>query len=83
MEVIESGAEKTMGIIFNRKDAAVSAFLKAYPQHSKFNALYSDTMIGLPIQKITTAKPLQNSAPVYSYVFAYGTPFSCRTAEYM
>lgn len=53
----------------------------AYPKKELYNALFIDTMIRLPILKITAAKADQKSGDVYSYIFGYGSPFSFHTFE--
>lgn len=53
----------------------------AYPKKELYNALFIDTMIRLPIRKITAAKADQKSRDVYSYIFGYGSPFSFHTFE--
>lgn len=56
------------------------AFASAYPNESPTAALYVDsTLIRLPILKITAHKADQNGAPVYSYIFSWGTSY--HTAE--
>jgi len=60
-------------------DKVKEAFKKAYPNESDTAALYIDTMIRRPILKLTAHKADQNGAPVYSYVFTYGTSY--HTAE--
>ena len=58
----------------------LAAFKKAYPNESDTSALYVDnTLIRLPILKLTAHKADQNGAPVYSYVFSWGTSY--HTAE--
>ncbi|MGI5070359.1 carboxylesterase/lipase family protein [Treponema pectinovorum] len=51
-------------------------YKRAYPTFPLYNALFIDTMIRLPMLKITAAKADQNAGEVYSYIFTYGTPFS-------
>ena len=54
-------------------------FAKAYPNEEPENALYIDTLIRMPILKIMSHKADQNGAPVYSYIFSWGTSY--HTAE--
>ncbi len=55
-------------------------FKNAYPNKSDAAALYIDTtLIRLPILKLTAHKADQNGAPVYSYMFTWGTSY--HTAE--
>lgn len=57
-----------------------AAFAEAYPNESDTSALYVDsTLIRLPILKIMAHKADQNGAPVYAYVFSWGTSY--HTAE--
>lgn len=57
-----------------------SAFAEAYPNEPATAALYVDsTLIRLPILKLTAHKADQGGAPVYSYIFSWGT--SHHTAE--
>ncbi|MCD8049164.1 MAG: carboxylesterase family protein [Clostridia bacterium] len=61
-------------------DAVASAFAAAYPNETKTSALYVDsTLIRLPTLKLTAHKADQGGAPVYSYVFTWGTSY--HTAE--
>lgn len=75
---IEQRLQATYG---DKKDRAVAEFLKAYPAKTKLDALYLDTFLRLPILKIMTHKADQKGAPVYAYVFTYGSPLSFHTAE--
>ena len=64
----------------DKGQAVLDAFKKAYPNESETSALYVDnTLIRLPILKLTAHKADQNGAPVYSYVFTFGTSY--HTAE--
>ena len=64
----------------DKGQAVLEAFKKAYPNESETSALYVDnTLIRLPILKLTAHKADQNGAPVYSYVFTFGTSY--HTAE--
>lgn len=61
-------------------DKVKNEFKKAYPKESNTSALYVDsTLIRLPILKLTAHKADQNGAPVYSYIFTWGTSY--HTAE--
>lgn len=61
-------------------DAVAAAFAEAYPNEPATEALYVDsTLIRLPILKITAHKADQGGAPVYSYIFSWGTSY--HTAE--
>lgn len=71
----------------DKTDAVVRAFLKAYPNKTKADALYIDTLIRLPILKIMEHKVAQGGAPVYAYLFSWdslvmnGIYMSYHTAE--
>ncbi|MGM9580438.1 MAG: carboxylesterase/lipase family protein [Anaerovibrio sp.] len=58
----------------NKADAIVAAFQKAYPDKTKTDALYIDTIIRLPLLKIMSHKADQGGAPVYSYLFSWDYP---------
>lgn len=58
----------------DQAEQVVSAFLKAYPEKTRADALYIDTMIRLPIRKIMEHKAAQGGAPVYAYLFAWDSP---------
>ena len=61
-------------------DKVKEEFKNAYPNESDTAALYVDTtLIRLPILKLTAHKADQNGAPVYSYIFTWGTSY--HTAE--
>lgn len=61
-------------------ERVASAFAEAYPNEPATEALYVDsTLIRLPILKITAHKADQGGAPVYSYIFSWGTSY--HTAE--
>ncbi len=61
-------------------DRVRAAFAEAYPNEPETAALYVDsTLIRLPILKLTAHKADQNGAPVYSYIFSWGTSY--HTAE--
>ena len=55
-------------------DAVTEAFLNAYPDKQKKDALYIDTMIRQPILKIMRHKAAQGGAPVYAYLFSWESP---------
>ncbi|TCD54428.1 carboxylesterase/lipase family protein [Alloscardovia theropitheci] len=57
----------------NMTSAQVDAFEKAYPMRNASDAPYVDTFIRLPMLKIMSHKADQNGAPVYAYVFNYGS----------
>ena len=59
----------------------LAEYKNVYPGKELYNALFIDTMIRLPILKITAAKADQKSGDVYSYIFGYGSPFSFHTFE--
>lgn len=74
--------EERLGTAYGeKKDRVVAEFLKAYPAKTKRDALYVDMFLRLPILKIMTHKADQNGAPVYAYVFTYGSPLAFHTAE--
>ena len=58
----------------DKTDAVVRAFLKAYPNKTKAEAIYIDTLIRLPILKIMEHKVAQGGAPVYAYLFSWDSP---------
>ena len=58
----------------DKADAVVSAFMKAYPNKKKADALYAEVWIREGALRILNAKAAQNAAPVYSYIFAWETP---------
>lgn len=61
-------------------ESVKQAFAEAYPNEPDTEALYVDsTLIRLPILKITAHKADQKDAPVYSYIFSWGTSY--HTAE--
>ena len=51
----------------------VGEFLKAYPNKTRADALYIDTMIRQPILKVARHKVAQGGAPVYNYLFTWAT----------
>ena len=53
----------------NMTDAEKEVFASAYPNEDSADAENVDTLLRLPILKITAHKADQNGAPVYSYVF--------------
>ncbi|WP_282939908.1 carboxylesterase family protein [Paenibacillus sp. RC67] len=53
-----------------------NAFKEAYPNKTKADALFVDTMIRMPSLKIMSHKADQNGAPVYAYMFTYESPVS-------
>ncbi|NCB56974.1 MAG: carboxylesterase/lipase family protein [Gammaproteobacteria bacterium] len=75
---IDQRLQKAYG---DNKDKVVAEFLKAFPTKTKADALYFDTFIRLPMLKIMSHKADQNGAPVYGYVYTYGSPFAIHTAE--
>lgn len=61
-------------------ERVASVFAEAYPNEPATAALYVDsTLIRLPILKLTAHKADQGGAPVYSYIFSWGTSY--HTAE--
>lgn len=59
----------------DQADKIVDAFLEAYPNKKKADALYVDsTTIRLPLLKIMSRKSDQQGAPVYSYIFSWESP---------
>jgi para-nitrobenzyl esterase len=68
---VDARLKKTYG---NKADAVVAAFLQAYPDKKKADALYVDTMIRQPILKIMRQKAAQNGAPVYAYLYSWESP---------
>ena len=64
-----------------KKDRVVDEFLKAYPTKTKQDALFFDAFLRHPLLKIMTHKADQRGAPVYAYVFTYGSPLAVHTAE--
>ena len=75
---IEALLQETYG---DKKDLVVKEFLQAFPTKTKEDALYFDTFLRLPLLKIMGPKADQNGAPVYAYVFTYGSPLAIHTAE--
>nr|WP_321270714.1 carboxylesterase family protein [uncultured Tolumonas sp.] len=75
---IDQRLQKAYG---NNKDKVVAEFLKVFPAKTKEDALYFDTFIRLPMLKIMSHKADQNGAPVYGYVYTYGSPFANHTVE--
>lgn len=71
-------AQKLYG---DKAEKVIAEYKNAYPEKELYNALLIDTMIRLPILKITAAKADQKSGDVYSYIFGYGSPFSFHTFE--
>lgn len=71
-------AQKLYG---DKAEKVIAEYKNAYPGKELYNALFIDTMIRLPILKITAAKADQKSGDVYSYIFGYGSPFSFHTFE--
>ena len=51
----------------------VAAFKSAYPDRDASDAAYVDTFIRLPMLKIMSHKADQGGAPVYAYLFNYGS----------
>ena len=51
----------------------VAAFEAAYPGRSRSDASYTDSFIRLPMLKIMSHKADQDGAPVYAYLFNYGS----------
>ncbi|WP_316862054.1 carboxylesterase family protein [uncultured Cohaesibacter sp.] len=75
---IEDRLQAAYGV---KKDVTVNEFLKAYPSKSKLDALYIDNYFRLPMLKIMSHKADQKGAPVFAYVFTYGSPLAIHTAE--
>jgi len=75
---VEERLQKKYG---DKKNRIVEEFLRVYPLKSKQDALYLDTFFRLPMLKIMSHKADQNGAPVYAYVFTYGSPLAFHTAE--
>lgn len=59
----------------------VDAFKAAYPNEAVANAAAFDSMLRIPILRITAHKADQGGAPVYSYIFTYGAPSCYHGAE--
>lgn len=53
----------------NMSDEARAEYAKAYPSEDKATAPLVDTLLRLPLLKITAHKADQNGAKVYSYIF--------------
>lgn len=68
---IEAALDKKYGA---QKEAVVGEFLKAYPNKTRADALYIDTMIRQPILKVARHKVAQGGAPVYNYLFTWDSP---------
>lgn len=62
------------GAYGDKAEEIAAAFLRAYPQKKRADALYVDTMIRLPIKEIMDHKAMQGGAPVYAYLFAWDSP---------
>ena len=73
--------ERLQAAYGDNKVQFVDDFLNAYPSKTKLDALYFDTFIRLPMLKIMTHKADQDGAPVFAYVFTYGSPLAFHTAE--
>ncbi|WP_242835821.1 carboxylesterase family protein [Clostridium sp. DL-VIII] len=59
----------------DKADEVVQAFLQAYPDKKKADAVYVDsTTIRLPMLKIMSHKADEQGAPVYSYLFSWESP---------
>lgn len=58
----------------DRADAVAKAFAAAYPQRKPADALYVDSLLGIPALKTARLKADQNGAPVYNCLFAWDTP---------
>ena len=58
----------------DKADEIVEAFMKAYPNKKKADALYVDTWLRTRAKKTMKTKAAQNGAPVYAYVFTWETP---------
>ena len=58
----------------DKTDSIISEFLKAYPNKTKADALYIDTLIRNPMRKIMAHKADQGGAPVYAYMFTWDSP---------
>ena len=58
----------------DKADLIVSAFMKAYPNKKKADALYVEFWLRDGALRILNAKAAQKGAPVYSYIFTWETP---------
>ncbi|MCM1136805.1 MAG: carboxylesterase family protein [Clostridium sp.] len=72
-------AERLQAAYGEQAEAVAAAFATAYPNESPAAALYIDTLIRLPILKTMAHKADQGGAPVYAYIFSYGSSY--HTAE--
>lgn len=71
-EEIDQRLEERYG---EQADKIVEAFLEAYPNKEKADALYIDSKtIRLPLLKIMSRKADQQGAPVYAYIFSWESP---------
>lgn len=71
-EEIDKHLKQTYG---DKADEIVNAFLEAYPNKTKADAVYIDsTTIRLPLLKIMSHKADQQGAPVYAYIFSWKSP---------
>ncbi|EHI99142.1 Carboxylesterase type B [Clostridium sp. DL-VIII] len=70
-EEVDKHLKDTYG---DKADEVVQAFLQAYPDKKKADAVYIDSMIRLPLLKIMSRKADQQGAPVYSYLFSWESP---------
>lgn len=57
-----------------KSDAIVKVFRKAYPERSKADALYVESLLRTSALKTARLKADQKGAPVYNYMFAWDTP---------
>jgi len=59
----------------------LEAFQEAYPGEEACNALYTDSMLRIPLLRVMAYKADQGGAPVYAYLFTYGAPQCVHGAE--
>ena len=70
----EETEQKLTALYGDNKEAVVVAFLQAYPDKKRGDAMYVDsTVIRLPMLKIMSHKAEQ-STPVYAYLFSWESP---------
>lgn len=59
----------------DKADEIVNAFLEAYPDKTKADAVFIDSStIRIPMLKIMNAKASTGEAPVYAYLFSWESP---------
>lgn len=58
----------------DRSDALNKAFSAAYPGRQAADVLFVDTFLRIPTLKTARIKAEQGGAPVYNYLFTWGTP---------